>query len=453
MALVQKEVKAVYMWVPRLPTEYQEVEYIQSTGTQWIDTWLFASTNMQTETKIEVTTTEQDKPVFWCFWPWSYVPHKYYHLTPYNYKWYYWLNNWEWNAWTYSPTVWTQYTLVYNDSWHNLLVNGTSVWSVSGTVGFSWSTLTISRRWASGSTSTDHYWQFKYFYFKMYDNSTNAYVRDFVPCYRKSDWVIGMYDLVTSTFYTNSWTGTFTKWNDVNTLVEKKVRPTTLACLCFTANTANSTVKLEKVGSPTTTSLETSTDWSTWSDYTIWSTITLSSVGDKVYMRNKSETPTGFSTGYSHYYRFNLSGSISASWDVTYLLCKDGTDTLQSDYCFYDLFYSNSALITAPSLPATTLTTYCYSEMFYHCQNLTTLTALPATTLPNSCYSSMFLDCSKIKLSETQTWEYQTPYRIPTEWTGADGYYSLSSMFSNTGGTAYGTLSINTTYYTSNTVV
>lgn len=43
-------------------------------------------------------------------------------------------------------------------------------------------------------------------------------VRDFVPCYRKKDGVIGMYDLCDTTgnpFYTNSGTGEFLKGDDV----------------------------------------------------------------------------------------------------------------------------------------------------------------------------------------------------------------------------------------------
>ena len=40
-------------------------------------------------------------------------------------------------------------------------------------------------------------------------------IRDFVPCYRKSDSVIGLYELYTGTFYTNDGTGTFTKGSDV----------------------------------------------------------------------------------------------------------------------------------------------------------------------------------------------------------------------------------------------
>ncbi len=40
-------------------------------------------------------------------------------------------------------------------------------------------------------------------------------VRDFKPCYRKSDGVIGIYDIVSKTFFTNAGTGNFTKGADV----------------------------------------------------------------------------------------------------------------------------------------------------------------------------------------------------------------------------------------------
>lgn len=51
------------------------------------------------------------------------------------------------------------------------------------------------------------------YYTKIWDN--NILVRHFIPCYRKSDGVIGMYDLVENKFYTNSGTGTFIKGNDI----------------------------------------------------------------------------------------------------------------------------------------------------------------------------------------------------------------------------------------------
>ena len=91
--------------------------------------------------------------------------------------------------------------------------------------------------------------------------------------------------------------------------------------------------------------------------------------------------------------------------------------------------------------------------MFYGCTSLTTIPALPATTLTESCYDSMFYGCSSIKLSSTKTGNYQTAYRIPRSGTGTTADYALSKMFTNTGGTFTGAPSINTTYYTSNTVV
>ena len=47
----------------------------------------------------------------------------------------------------------------------------------------------------------------KIFYAKLYIG--NTLVRDFIPCYRNSDNEIGLYDLVTNEFYTNQGTGDF----------------------------------------------------------------------------------------------------------------------------------------------------------------------------------------------------------------------------------------------------
>lgn len=47
----------------------------------------------------------------------------------------------------------------------------------------------------------------------MWDD--NELVRDFIPCYRKSDGVIGLYDLVNDVFYTNLGTGQFTKGKNI----------------------------------------------------------------------------------------------------------------------------------------------------------------------------------------------------------------------------------------------
>ena len=222
--------------------------------------------------------------------------------------------------------------------------------------------------------------------------------------------------------------------------------------LNFTANTAGSTIKLKKNGSPTAVTLEISTDWTTWTTYTIWDTITLVNIWDKVYFRNTSTTDTWFSTSSSNWYVFVMTWSIAWSWDINYLLNKNSTTTVSS-YCYHGIFYNCTSLTTSPQLPATTLSNWCYAYMFSWCTNLTTLPKLPATTLADSCYYNMFYNCSKIKLSTTQTWEYQTAYRIPTTWTWTTATNALNSMFKNTWWTFTSDPSINTTYYTSNTVV
>jgi len=49
----------------------------------------------------------------------------------------------------------------------------------------------------------------KIYYWKITKNGT--LVRDYVPCYRKSDNEIGLYDLVSNSFFPNDGTGSFTK--------------------------------------------------------------------------------------------------------------------------------------------------------------------------------------------------------------------------------------------------
>lgn len=52
-------------------------------------------------------------------------------------------------------------------------------------------------------------------YFQYYDKS-GTLICDLVPCYRKSDRVIGMYDIVRKIFLTNTGSGSFTKGADVS---------------------------------------------------------------------------------------------------------------------------------------------------------------------------------------------------------------------------------------------
>lgn len=119
-----------------------------------------------------------------------------------------------------------------------------------------------------------------------------------------------------------------------------------------------------------------------------------------------------------------------------------------SDYAFSDFFGGLSDLRNAPSFLSTDLPTGCCAGMFRDCTNLITLPKLPASNIPGAAYNTMFSGCSQIMLSETQSDDYPTPYRIPFSKdaeTVADT--ALVDMFLGTGGTFTGTPEPNKTYY------
>lgn len=124
--------------------------------------------------------------------------------------------------------------------------------------------------------------------------------------------------------------------------------------------------------------------------------------------------------------------------------------TTLANECYSMMFKGCTSLTKTPELPATELADSCYYTMFTGCTSLTKAPELPATTLRVSCYRNMFSGCTSLKLSETQTGEYQYAYRIPTTGEGTTATNALTNMFANTGGTFTGTPEINTTYYTTN---
>lgn len=67
---------------------------------------------------------------------------------------------------------------------------------------------------ANGVAATNGKYYGKCYSFTMADASGNA-IRNFVPCYRKSDSVVGLYDTVSDTFFTNAGTGSFTAGPEV----------------------------------------------------------------------------------------------------------------------------------------------------------------------------------------------------------------------------------------------
>lgn len=201
------------------------------------------------------------------------------------------------------------------------------------------------------------------------------------------------------------------------------------------------------------------TSWAEWDATTIASSSATDAEGKyNLYLRGINNTVI-IGNNYSAKWELASTGTstIACSGNVESLLdftaVAAGNHPSMGDYCFYRLFYGCTALSSAPTLPATTLSASCYSYMFASCTALTTIPALPATTLTANCYNYMFYGCTSIKMSETKTGDYGNVYRVPTSGIGTTANYALGSMFSSTGGTFKSDAEINGIYYTSNTIV
>ena len=119
------------------------------------------------------------------------------------------------------------------------------------------------------------------------------------------------------------------------------------------------------------------------------------------------------------------------------------------DYCYHSMFKGCTSLLLPPALPGD-VQDHCYQSMFEGCTSLTTLPILPSKVLAVYCYNSMFKGCSTIKLSKDSGGEYIYSFRMPPTGIGIEALWSLTSMFTGTGGTFTGGMYMNITYYTNN---
>ena len=163
--------------------------------------------------------------------------------------------------------------------------------------------------------------------------------------------------------------------------------------LIFTAQEANSSVRLAgAVDGGEDLELEYRTNTNVeWQYYTLGTTITLANIDDWVELRNR-----GLQTNISSAHQFVMTGKISASGNIQYLLDKTGELLSVPSSCYKRMFFLCASLTTAPELPATTLANGCYNRMFEGCTSLTTAPELPATTLTDGCYNGMFEGCTSL---------------------------------------------------------
>ena len=204
----------------RLPTEYQEVEWIGATGTQIINTGIVPGTNLfrvQIGFYKETQTTNSMAVVG------GYV------------------NGDQYQRFSVSLRTGTNKIGIYSSSWDEYVVPNLYGHKIDVDVIFS-----ETQPYASGIISADNnqtainkssanfnnLGQGRIYLFSSSDTTRTAFtgriyyfrysqpdgtvIANFVPCYRLSDGIIGMYDLVSDNFFTNIQSGTFTKGPDVS---------------------------------------------------------------------------------------------------------------------------------------------------------------------------------------------------------------------------------------------
>jgi len=182
--------------------------------------------------------------------------------------------------------------------------------------------------------------------------------------------------------------------------------PDTRDYLHFVSLKSGDTVRLNRnFTDATSVKLEYSTNRKNWYNYS-WYGITGTSiaffnVGDTVWFRAGENGIAGtnaiFSDNSNHFeFEFGTNDSIAAGGNIMSLYdgtCQQNTMTA---YGFAYLFNGCKALTTAPSLPATQVSTSCYYSMFNGCSSLKTAPELPATELERDCYISMFYGCTSL---------------------------------------------------------
>ena len=196
-----------------LPSEYQKVEYIESTGKQYIDTGITPDTTLEFDTIFNTSNNfSQETGRYGCIFG-SRISSAIadVQLTTYSEIGYHGTircgNNYGDNAWL-SNNVKINAKLKNNMYY----VDNREIRSTTIEVSNDYNIYIFALNQSGIAIQNG---KLKLYTFKLWKN--DVLVRDFIPCYRKSDNVIGMYDLVTNTFFTNAGTGEFLKGSNVPT--------------------------------------------------------------------------------------------------------------------------------------------------------------------------------------------------------------------------------------------
>lgn len=178
-----------------LPDEYQEVEYIRSTGTQYINTGLYPNNTM----KVEIDTVSKNNvSVFGG--DGSTTTNTLFNLTANNTRSFrYGTTKWDNSGYSFSERAY----IVFG---RELYLNKELIYTFPETTFKGNHNLILFGRFNNSNVLNDA-GNVTIYSCKIYDN--DELVRDFIPCYEKQSEEIGLYDIVNDVFYKNEGTGVF----------------------------------------------------------------------------------------------------------------------------------------------------------------------------------------------------------------------------------------------------
>lgn len=184
-----------------LPKELQRVSYIESTGTQSIDTGYKINQNTSFDIVFQITAVQSDRILFGA------SPYYISDGNPGNAFYQIFLNNNFFITQLGLPAA--GYRVKQDLSKHYVKCTPTYLLFDGTYISQEYSNIESLKRslWLFSRTNNNRNCKARIYKFDISENS--VLVRSYIPCYRKSDNVIGMYDLINDVFHTNSGSGEF----------------------------------------------------------------------------------------------------------------------------------------------------------------------------------------------------------------------------------------------------
>lgn len=188
-----------------LPKEYQEVEYLQGAGNQYIDTGIIARSGLEAHYKILYTRTDLQQT---CGANSSGV-RVYFPYMNGNYKWscscggdLYVIDDIEMATnipYSVKASLDNKSIIIQVDRETRNFSQDVSAFELDKTLYL----------FASNAGQPNRLSYSKIYFFRLYDSATKKPLANYIPCIRKNDNKPGMYDTVSKTFLTNRGTGKF----------------------------------------------------------------------------------------------------------------------------------------------------------------------------------------------------------------------------------------------------